>query len=76
MGVAVPLGVAALAAGLCDCEVVLLAAGDAVPLVVGAVLEEDGAAKRSEAVLLLVATGGLLLDLRVEPTSLRKRLFI
>lgn len=69
---------AVLAAGveLCECEeVVLLVAERAVPLVVGAAAVDAGG-ERFELELEGGTLGGLLLDLRVEPTSLRKRWFM
>jgi hypothetical protein len=82
---AVVLGAAvlALAAEACDWdEVMLFAADEVVPLVVGcgtAAVEVEGGGgdERLEVeALCWVATEVLLLDLLVEPTSLRKRLFI
>jgi hypothetical protein len=57
---------------LCDCaEVMLLAAEEAVPLVVGgAAVPEGGERLALEA---LEGVEGLLLDLRVEPTNFLKR---
>ena len=68
-----PATAAGLAGELCD-ELMLFAA-DAVPFVVGAavVLVEGGERLVLE---LCEVTDGLLLDLRVEPTNLLKRLFI
>jgi hypothetical protein len=58
---------------LCDCEeVMLFAAEDAVPLVVGAGTVERFAAEALEGVV----TEVLLLDLRVLPTSLFRKFFI
>ena len=76
-GVTVPFVevVVALAAGVRSGEVALLAPGEGVPLVVGAVVE-DGAGERCELESVLLVTDGLLLDLRVEPTSFLKRLDI
>ena len=61
---------------LCDCEeLMLLAADEAVPLVVGGAAFELGGERLVFEALEGVAEG-LLLDLRVEPTSLRKRVFM
>ena len=74
-----PLVVAGLAA---EFGVRLAWPGDAVPLVVGGVPAAGGAGERLELVVLVVLLllpslgTALLLDLRVEPTSLRKREFI
>ena len=60
----------------CDCdEWVLFAADEAVPLVVGGAAL-GGGGERLAVEALLVVTDWLLLDLRVEPTSFRKRWFM
>ena len=60
----------------CDCEeLVLFAAEEEVPLVVGAAWVEGGVRLALEA-LCVEGTEVLLLDLRVEPTSLRNREFM
>ena len=57
---------------LCDCaEVMLLAAEEAVPLVVGAAAVLEGGER--VALEALEGVEGWLLDLRVEPTNFRKR---
>ena len=80
-GVTVPLAVRLFEDGCCGCDVeyVLLAPGEPLPLViVGARVFDDGGDERLvvERVALLALPFGWLLVLRVEPTSLRKRLFI
>ena len=60
---------------LCDCaDVMLLAAEEAVPLVVGAAAVFEGGERL--VCELLEGVDGLLLDLRVEPTIFRKLCFM
>ena len=68
-----------LVAEVRECEVMLLL-GEAVPLVVGAATLEDAAREDCVGVLVLLLAAeegpGLLLDIRVEPTSFLNLLFI
>ena len=72
----VELAAAVELAGGCDCcEAVLLVADRAVPLVVGAAVEAGGGLRVVVEPFWVLAVE-LLLVLRVEPTSLRKREFM
>ena len=76
MGAVALVVVLSVGTEVCDCdEVVLFAANEAVPFVLGAAVLV-GCGDRFVVDWLLVGTDWLLLDLRVEPTSLRKRWFI